>query len=137
MTTAEGRLRRTLYVGGLDEQVGKDILEAAFIPFGEIRTVELPTDRSTGKHRGFGFVEFEEEIDAEHAIKNMHDSEIYGRTITVNLARSPPKGVGEANRPAWANDEFLRKRLEDQGLFMGEGEMDALVEANDPGENLA
>lgn len=43
------RLKRTLYIGGLDDNVDKTILHAAFIPFGELRTVEIPKDRATGK----------------------------------------------------------------------------------------
>eukprot|EP01069_Polyplicarium_translucidae_P000142 Polyplicarium_translucidae@DN1077_c0_g1_i1.p4 len=132
MTTADGRLLRTLYVGGLEEQVNKEILQAAFIPFGDVRNVEIPIDRTTGRHRGFGFVEYEEENDATAAIENMHDSEIYGRVITVNLARSPPRQPGEAPQPVWASDDFLKRRLEEQGLHVDEVEMDALVEANDP-----
>lgn len=43
------RLKRTLYIGGLDENVDKTILQAAFIPFGDLRTVEIPKDRATGR----------------------------------------------------------------------------------------
>ncbi|KAL8274790.1 hypothetical protein Esti_001265 [Eimeria stiedai] len=66
--TGEGRLRRTLYVGGLAEEVDERILRAAFLPFGEIREATIPKDRTTGGHRGFGFIEFEEEEDAAQAV---------------------------------------------------------------------
>lgn len=95
----KSNLKRTLYVGGLDDHVTKEILEAAFIPFGDIRTTAIPKDRITGKHRGFAFVEFEEEEDAQHAIFNMHDAELYGRVLTVNLARAPARQPGEGSRP--------------------------------------
>ena len=51
--------KTTLYVGGLEENVNEAILHSAFIPFGDIKDVNIPLDHATGKHRGFGFVEFE------------------------------------------------------------------------------
>eukprot|EP00927_Polykrikos_kofoidii_P053092 TRINITY_DN47279_c0_g1_i1.p1 TRINITY_DN47279_c0_g1~~TRINITY_DN47279_c0_g1_i1.p1 ORF type:complete len:127 (+),score=34.44 TRINITY_DN47279_c0_g1_i1:82-462(+) len=110
-------LRRTLYVGGLAEQVNVDILRASMVPFGDIKTCEIPLDLKTGKHRGFGFVEFQDAEDAEDAIDNMNDSELYGRTLRVNLARAPSnKPSLESNRPIWADDFFYRKRLQDEGM---------------------
>lgn len=54
------QLAKSLFVGGLAEEVTLEILRAAFIPFGELKDVQLPLD-AAGKPRGFGFVEFEEE----------------------------------------------------------------------------
>jgi hypothetical protein len=51
--------KTTLYVGGLEENVNEAILHSAFIPFGDIKDVNIPLDNTTGKHRGFGFVEYE------------------------------------------------------------------------------
>ena len=68
-----------LYVGGLEESVTESVLKAAFIPFGEIKECNIPLDNEKGKHRGFGFVEYEEREDAADAIDNMHNSELYGR----------------------------------------------------------
>eukprot|EP00913_Durusdinium_trenchii_P001994 g1844.t1 len=80
-------LKRTVYVGGLDEQVDRKVLEEAFVRFGELKTVEIPLDLKTGKHRGFGFVEFMELDDAQDAIDNMHHAELYGRVIkTISSA---------------------------------------------------
>eukprot|EP00931_Biecheleriopsis_adriatica_P106686 TRINITY_DN81083_c0_g1_i1.p1 TRINITY_DN81083_c0_g1~~TRINITY_DN81083_c0_g1_i1.p1 ORF type:complete len:125 (-),score=39.26 TRINITY_DN81083_c0_g1_i1:47-421(-) len=119
-------MRRTVYVGGLEEQVDRKVLEAAFLPFGELKTVEIPVDMKSGKHRGFGFVEFLEIEDAEAAIDNMHHAELFGRTLRVNLARAPSNKPGEAsNRPIWADDFFYRKRLQDEGMEEGEGLGDA------------
>ena len=58
--------------GGLDETVDEAILHAAFIPFGEIKEVQIPKDNSTQKNRGFGFVDFEEVDDAAAAMDNMN-----------------------------------------------------------------
>ena len=51
--------KTTLYVGGLEESVNEATLHSAFIPFGDIKDVNIPLDNTTGKHRGFGFVEYE------------------------------------------------------------------------------
>eukprot|EP00435_Cladocopium_sp_Y103_P053186 s200_g17.t1 len=112
-------LKRTVYVGGLDEQVDRKVLEEAFVRFGELKTVEIPLDLKTGKHRGFGFVEFMELDDAQDAIDNMHHAELYGRVIKVNLARAPKNTpTTESNRPIWADDFFYRKKLKEMRQWM-------------------
>ena len=80
--------KTTLFCSGLDQQVTSNILRVAFIPFGDIVQVQLPTDPSDpSKHRGFGFVEFESSQDAQDAIDNLNLSELFGKTIKVSLAR--------------------------------------------------
>eukprot|EP00889_Picochlorum_renovo_P008095 jgi/Picre1/35125/NNA_002588.t1 len=86
--------KTTLYVGGLDELVNKDVLKAAFLPFGDIIDVSMPLDHATGKHRGFGFVQYESSEDAEAALDNMNHAELYGRTLKVNYSH-PNKVKGE------------------------------------------
>lgn len=51
--------KRTLYVGGFGEEVNEKVLEATFIPFGEVVSISIPIDYETGKHRGFGYNLFE------------------------------------------------------------------------------
>lgn len=83
-----GNPNTVLYVGGLDEQVTEATLHGAFVPFGNLVQVLIPRDHEkAATHRGFGFVEFEDEEDAQHAIDNMNDSELFGRVIKVNRAR--------------------------------------------------
>eukprot|EP00918_Siedleckia_nematoides_P009043 GHVU01019778.1.p1 GENE.GHVU01019778.1~~GHVU01019778.1.p1 ORF type:complete len:137 (+),score=11.99 GHVU01019778.1:67-477(+) len=121
----ESRLKRTLYIGGLDEQVTKETLKAAFIPFGDIRSVDIPCDRNSGASKGFGFVEFEDEEDALHALENMHESELYGRVLTVTIARVSAFAKLEPNKPVWADDFFFRRRLADAGMPVGSEEVSA------------
>uniref|UniRef100_A0A8C5UCN9 Peptidylprolyl isomerase E n=1 Tax=Malurus cyaneus samueli TaxID=2593467 RepID=A0A8C5UCN9_9PASS len=91
--------KRVLYVGGLAEEVDEKVLHAAFIPFGDITDIQIPLDYETEKHRGFAFVEFEL---AEN------ESELFGRTIRVNLAK--PMRIKEgSSRPVWSDDEWLKK----------------------------
>lgn len=68
--------KRTIYVGGLAEEVDEKILNAAFIPFGDIIDVQIPLDYESEKHRGFAFIEFESAEDAAAAIDNMVGAEI-------------------------------------------------------------
>ncbi|TRZ01900.1 hypothetical protein DNTS_014860 [Danionella cerebrum] len=79
--------KRVLYVGGLAEEVDEKVLHAAFIPFGDVTDIQIPLDYETEKHRGFAFIEFEFAEDAAAAIDNMNESELFGRTIRVNIAK--------------------------------------------------
>nr|AFK11445.1 peptidyl-prolyl cis-trans isomerase E-like protein [Callorhinchus milii] len=100
--------KRVLYVGGLAEEVDEKVLHAAFIPFGDIMDIQIPLDYETEKHRGFAFVEFENAEDAAAAIDNMNESELFGRTIRVNLAK--PMRIKEgSSRPVWSDDDWLKK----------------------------
>ena len=100
--------KRMVYVGGLAEEVDEKILHAAFIPFGDITDVQIPMDYSSQKHRGFGFVEFELAEDAAAAIDNMNESELFGRTIRVNIAK-PMKIKEGYSRAVWSEDSWLSK----------------------------
>ncbi|KAJ7304447.1 hypothetical protein JRQ81_012008 [Phrynocephalus forsythii] len=100
--------KRVLYVGGLAEEVDERVLHAAFIPFGDITDIQVPLDYETEKHRGFAFIEFELAEDAAAAIDNMNESELFGRTIRVNLAK--PMRIKEgSSRPVWSDDDWLKK----------------------------
>uniref|UniRef100_H2Z0T2 Peptidyl-prolyl cis-trans isomerase E n=1 Tax=Ciona savignyi TaxID=51511 RepID=H2Z0T2_CIOSA len=99
-----------LFPGGLAEEVTEKIIHSTFIPFGDIVDVNLPLDYETEKHRGFAFVEFELAEDAKAAIDNMNESEIYGRTIRVNIAKPMYSNKdGLHHRPVWADEDWLKK----------------------------
>jgi len=100
--------KKHLYVGGLAEEVDQKVLQAAFIPFGDIVEINMPIDYETEKHRGFAFIEFELAEDAQAAIDNMNDGEMFGRTLRVNFAK-PMKISEGSTRPVWASDEWLQK----------------------------
>lgn len=99
--------KKTIYVGGLNEDVDEKVLRAAFIPFGELSEVQLPIDYQTEKHRGFAFIDYELPEDAQAAIDNMNDSELFGRTLRVNIAK-PLRIKENATRPVWADEEWLQ-----------------------------
>lgn len=105
--------KTTLYVGGLEENVTEAILRAAFIPFGDLKDVNIPMDHATGKHRGFGFIQYDAPEDAEDAIDNMNNAELYGRVLRVNFAQPTKiKGgdKGWASTAVWADaDDYYEK----------------------------
>jgi nucleolin len=67
-------------------------LEDLFTPFGTILSAELMTDPTTGRSRGFGFVEMESAEAAQAAIAALHGSEVEGQTLNVNEAK-PSRGM--------------------------------------------
>jgi len=75
-----------IFVGGLDWDTTAEDLRQAFSRFGPVVDVALIPDRNTGRSRGFGFVTFEKDVDAETAIKEMNGAELGGRTLRVNRA---------------------------------------------------
>eukprot|EP00887_Chlorella_sp_A99_P001610 scaffold8.g1610.t1 len=119
--TGKGSNPKTaLYVGGLEENVNEATLHAAFLPFGDIKDVSVPLDHATGKHRGFGFVEFEDKEDAAAAMDNMHNAELYGRVLRVNYAQPQKiKGgdKGWASQAVWADaDDWFERQQAEQEL---------------------
>ncbi|RJO63215.1 MAG: RNA-binding protein [Myxococcales bacterium] len=75
-----------LYVGGLPWATNDNSLRAAFEVYGEVTEAKVVTDRETGRSRGFGFVSFANEGDAQKALA-MNGRQLEGRTIIVNVAR--------------------------------------------------
>lgn len=63
--------KRTIYVGGLADEVTEKLINDAFIPFGDISDIQMPVDYESQKHRGFAFIEYETAEDAAAAIDNM------------------------------------------------------------------
>jgi RNA recognition motif-containing protein len=81
-------------VGNLSRQTTEEALEAAVAAFGAVRSVEIVQDRHTGESRGFGFVEMENDQDANEVISGLDGTQLDGRTLNVNEARPRPKGGG-------------------------------------------
>jgi RNA recognition motif-containing protein len=90
---------KKLFVGSLSWNTSDQELENAFSAFGEVTEAKVITDRNTGRSRGFGFVSFEQDEAADKALQEMNNTELDGRTITVNVAHdkrrdSRPRGGG-------------------------------------------
>jgi len=94
-----------LFVGNLPYSATEQTLRELFGEVGTVREVVLPTDRETGRPRGFAFVEFESDEAAERCIATMNGKDLKGRALRVNEAESrPPRpgGAGPSFRPAGA-----------------------------------
>ncbi len=76
-----------LFVGSLAWATNDDSLKAHFETLGAVVSARVVTDRETGRSRGFGFVEYENNDDAKKAIDQLNNSDLDGRQITVNEAR--------------------------------------------------
>ncbi|AFZ33170.1 RNA-binding protein [Gloeocapsa sp. BRSZ] len=77
----------SVYVGNLSYEVTQEDLSAVFAEYGSVKRVQLPTDRETGRVRGFGFVEMDTEAEEDLAIDALDGAEWMGRTLRVNKAK--------------------------------------------------
>lgn len=94
-TTIRGIVSSKLFIGGLSFNTQEDSLRQAFSAHGDIQDVRIITDRETGRSRGFGFVTFGSEADAEAALQGMDGKVLDGRAIRVDYAsNTPPRGGG-------------------------------------------
>ena len=89
-----------LFVAGLPFDVDDQELSEIFSDQGTVTSAKVITDRDTGKSRGFGFVEFADDAQAQAAIKAFDGSSLSGRTISVKVAEDKPRGGsgGGSNR---------------------------------------
>ncbi len=75
-----------IFIGSLPFAVREEALREIFEAYGEVASARVITDKFTGRSKGFGFVEMEDEA-AKQAIEALHESELMGRTIVVNEAK--------------------------------------------------
>ena len=83
-----------LFVGGLSWDTDSNGLEQAFSAFGQVTEAKVITDRDTGRSRGFGFVTFADEGDAQTAIQQMDGTTLDNRSIRVNEAQDRKRDGG-------------------------------------------
>ncbi|MBF2029877.1 MAG: RNA-binding protein [Oscillatoriales cyanobacterium C42_A2020_001] len=77
----------SIYVGNLSYEVTEEDLTAVFAEYGSVKRVQLPTDRETGRMRGFGFVEMSADAEEDAAIDALDGAEWMGRDLKVNKAK--------------------------------------------------
>lgn len=88
-------MSKKIYVGNLSYQTTEGDLTNLFEQVGQVDSVNVITDRDTGRSKGFAFVEMGSE-DADKAITQLNGTEVNGRTLTVNEAR--PREERSGNR---------------------------------------
>ena len=84
-------MAKKLYVGNLSFQTTEADLTSMFEQHGSVESVKIITDRDTGRSKGFGFVEMNDDEAAEKAIAQLNGKEVGGRALTVNEARPMEK----------------------------------------------
>lgn len=110
---------KNLFVGNMSFQTTAADLRALFEPFGQLARVHVATDRETGRARGFGFVEMQNDDEAAKAIAALDGKDFGGRNLKVNEARpkesSGPRGprgggnrggVGGRGKERFSNEDY-------------------------------
>lgn len=90
---------KNIFVGNLSFHTTEADLRTAFEPYGAVSRVSIMTDRDTGRSRGFGFVEMDDDQQGDAAIAALNGSEIDGRALNVNVARPRPERSGNGGGP--------------------------------------
>ena len=78
---------KKLFVGNLSFNLSESDLETLFAEAGKVVSVSIPTDRASGRKRGFAFVEMSTDAEAEAAIEALHNRNVDGRPLAVNISK--------------------------------------------------
>ena len=81
-----------IYVGNLSYDTTEAGLQEAFGQYGQVDSARIIMDKYTNRSRGFGFVEMSDDSEGEAAIAALNESDLDGRTLTVNKARPREEG---------------------------------------------
>lgn len=81
-----------IFIAGLSYNISDADLNDLFGEYGEITTAKVITDRETGRSKGYGFVEMNDEASGQKAIDELNGAEYDGRTISVSVARPRTEG---------------------------------------------
>jgi RNA recognition motif-containing protein len=97
----------SIYVGNLSYEINEKDLSDVFAEYGTVKRVYLPTDRESGRPRGFAFVEMETDPQEESAIATLNGAEWAGREIRVNKAKEKENtGAGNGTNSRRNNRRF-------------------------------
>lgn len=111
----QGVNSKKLFVGNLSWNLTSDDLREVFGEFGTVEEAIVLTDKFSGRSKGFGFVTMSSEEEAQAAIEGLHQKEVDGRSMVVNVAQPPrpreerrfndrPRGGGGYNNNRGGND---------------------------------
>lgn len=81
-----------IFVGSLPFSIDEADLRDSFEVYGTVNSVKIITDKFTGRSKGFGFVEMENDAEAQKAIDELNGATVSGRTIVVNKSEPKPEG---------------------------------------------
>lgn len=100
----------SVYVGNLSYEVTEDDLRQVFAEYGSVNRVQLPTDRETGRMRGFAFVEMGTEAEETAAIEALDGAEWMGRDLKVNKAKPREERRPSGGGGNWGNNNRSSRR---------------------------
>ena len=103
-------MAKRLFVGGLPYSIADSQLEEMFSKMGTVVSATVITDRDTGRSKGFGFVEMENDKEADEAIEKLNETELEGRKIAVNIARPREERPRSDNRGGGPRRDDRRPR---------------------------
>jgi RNA recognition motif-containing protein len=83
-----------IYVGNLSWSMTDDDLSNLFSQYGAVSSAKILKEKNTGRSKGFGFVEMEDDDAAKTAIATLNESEVQGRKLIVNESQPRPEGSG-------------------------------------------
>ena len=83
-----------IYVGNLSWSMTDDDLSNLFSQYGSVTSAKILKEKNTGRSKGFGFVEMEDDEAAKTAIASLNESEVQGRKLIVNESQPRPEGGG-------------------------------------------
>ncbi|KAJ3053272.1 hypothetical protein HK097_004664 [Rhizophlyctis rosea] len=118
---------KTVFVGNLSWSARHDDLRRLFEAYGPLESVRLMTERETGRSRGFGFVTFAEDTNADKAMQELDGKDFHGRPLRVNESTSDRRtennsGSAFGGRPEQGGGSFGGSGLNDKsggGGFLG------------------
>lgn len=107
-------MSKRIYVGNLPWSVTQEKLNELFSPFGEIEEALVIANKYTGRSRGFGFVTYKNDADADKAMGDMNEKEIEGRKLVVKLARPSREDEGEGQAEEEQKPEEEKEETEEE-----------------------
>jgi len=87
-------MNNKLFVGNLSFKLAEPELEELFAQYGTVVSCSIPTDRDSGRKRGFAFIEMSSQAEAEAAIQGLNGRDVDGRQLSVSVSQPKPKGGG-------------------------------------------
>jgi RNA recognition motif-containing protein len=96
----------SIYVGNLPFAASQEDVSSIFADYGTVKSVQLPTDRETGRVRGFAFVEMDTEAQEMAAIEGLNGAEWMSRELKVNKARPRTERASSGSRERNDNRNF-------------------------------
>lgn len=97
-----------IFVAKLDYNTSEDTIRGLFENYGTVSSVKIIMDKFTGRSKGYGFVEMDDDSEANDAISNLNDAEVDGRSIVVKQAQPREKRDFRGGGGGRGNDRFRR-----------------------------